>query len=145
MTPLSLLLDFDEGIEKTDAEMLAGISDRVDELGEKDGWSPKLLYLVHLCLEELSLNAMTYGRANGLSIFQVSVTPAAEEIVVELCDNGAAFDPTKDAPLPDPDAPIDDRPIGGLGIYLIREMVDDVAYRREEGWNYLTLTIRRAQ
>ena len=145
MTPLSLLLDYDDGIEETNAELLEGISNRVDELGEEDRWSPKLLYLVHLCLEELSLNAMTYGRANGLSVFQVSVNPAAEEIVVELCDNGAAFDPTKDAPLPDPDAPIDDRPIGGLGIYLIREMVDDVAYRREEGWNYLTLTIRRAQ
>ena len=125
--------------------MLEGISAHIDEMAEQDEWSPKLLYLVQLCLEELAINAMTYGRQGGLSEFQVSITPGVEEILVELHDDGAAFDPTKDAPIPDPDAPMEDRPIGGLGIFLIREMVDDLVYRREEGWNHLTITIRRAQ
>ena len=75
----------------------------------------------------------------------MSITPDREEVVIEMHDNGAAFDPTKDAPIPDPAAAMDDRPVGGLGIFLIREMVDDLTYRREEGWNHLTITIRRAQ
>ncbi len=145
MTARALVLDFEEGEEKTNAEMLEGISAQIDEMAEQDEWSPKLLYLVQLCLEELAINAMTYGRQGGLSEFQVSITPGVEEILVELHDDGAAFDPTKDAPIPDPDAPMEDRPIGGLGIFLIREMVDDLVYRREEGWNHLTITIRRAQ
>lgn len=145
MTSRSLVLDFEQGEQQTNAEMLEGISAQIDEMAEQDDWSPKLLYLVQLCLEELALNAMTYGRQKGLSEFQVSINPGVEEVVVELHDNGAAFDPTKDAPIPDPDAPMDDRPVGGLGLFLIREMVDDLAYRREEGWNHLTITIRRAQ
>ncbi|MDE0709733.1 MAG: ATP-binding protein [Acidimicrobiia bacterium] len=145
MTARALVLDFEDGEEKTNAEMLEGISAQIDEMAEQDEWSPKLLYLVQLCLEELAINAMTYGRRGGLSEFQVSITPGVEEILVELHDDGAAFDPTKDAPIPDPDAPMEDRPIGGLGIFLIREMVDDLVYRREEGWNHLTITIRRAQ
>lgn len=145
MTSRSLVLDFEQGEQPTNAEMLEGISAQVDQMAEEDGWSPKLLYLIQLCLEELALNAMTYGRQKGLSEFQVSINPGVEEVVVELHDNGAAFDPTKDAPIPDPDAPMEDRPIGGLGIFLIREMVDDLVYRREEGWNHLTITIRRAQ
>lgn len=145
MTARSLVLDFEEGEEQTNAEMLEGISAQVEEMAEQDEWSPKLLYLIQLCLEELALNAMTYGPQGGLSEFQVSITPGVEEILVELHDDGAAFDPTKDAPIPDPDAPMEDRPVGGLGIFLIREMVDDLVYRREEGWNHLTITIRRAQ
>lgn len=145
MTSRSLVLDFEQGEQQTNAEMLEGISTQIDEMAESDDWSPKLLYLIQLCLEELAINAMTYGRQKGLSEFQVSITPGVEEVVLELHDNGAAFDPTRDAPIPDPDAPMEDRPIGGLGIFLIREMVDDLAYRREEGWNHLTITIRRAQ
>jgi len=145
MTARALVLDFEEGDEKTNAEMLEGISAQFDEMAEQDEWTPKLLYLVQLCWAELAINAMTYGRQGGLSEFQVSITPGVEEILVELHDDGAAFDPTKDAPIPDPDAPMEDRPIGGLGIFLIREMVDDLVYRREEGWNHLTITIRRAQ
>lgn len=145
MATRSLVLDFEQDRQKTNAEMLERIFAQIDEMGEADDWSPKLLYLVQLCLEELALNAMTYGRQKGLSEFQVSITPGVEEIMVELHDDGAAFDPTKDAPIPDPAAAISDRPVGGLGIFLIREMVDDLAYRREEGWNHLTITIRRAQ
>ena len=145
MTSRSLVLDFEHGKQGTNAEMLERISAQTEEMAADDDWSPKLLYLVQLCLEELALNAMTYGREAGLSEFQVSITPDREEVVIELHDNGAAFDPTKDAPIPDPAAAMDDRPVGGLGIFLIREMVDDLTYRREEGWNHLTITIRRAQ
>ncbi len=145
MTSRSLVLDFEQGKQQTSADMLAGISAQVEAMGEEDDWSPKLLYLVQLCLEELALNAMTYGRQGGLSELQVSISPGVEEIVVELHDNGAAFDPTRDAPVPDLDAAMNDRPVGGLGLFLIREMVDDLAYRREEGWNHLTITIGRAQ
>lgn len=145
MTSRSLVLDFEQGEEQTNAEILEGISAQIDEMAEEDDWSPKLLYLVQLCVEELAINALTYGRREGLSEFQVSINPGVEEILVDLHDDGAAFDPTKDAPIPDPDAAMEDRPIGGLGIFLIREMVDDLVYRREEGWNHLTITIRRAQ
>ena len=53
------------------------------------------------------------------------------------------FDPLYDAKQPDVGAAIEDRPIGGLGIYCVREMMDEVHYRREQGKNHLTLVSRR--
>ena len=69
MTSRSLVLDFEHGKQGTNAEMLERISAQTEEMAADDDWSPKLLYLVQLCLEELALNAMTYGREAGLSEF----------------------------------------------------------------------------
>ena len=60
-----------------------------------------------------------------------------------IADSGKPFDPLEDAPVPDVDAPIDERPIGGLGIYLVRNMMDDMQYRREGDRNYITLVANR--
>ena len=57
---------------------------------------------------------------------------------------GGHSDPLNDAPEPDPTALLEARSIGGLGIYLIKKMVDDMSYRREAGRNHLTLVVRRA-
>lgn len=58
---------------------------------------------------------------------------------VELEDDARPYDPTA-VPHPDIDAPIEARPIGGLGIHFVREMMDGFAYRRSEGRNVVTLT-----
>jgi anti-sigma regulatory factor (Ser/Thr protein kinase) len=65
------------------------------------------------------------------------------EIALCLEDDGPAFDPLT-APMPDIDAALEDRPIGGLGIYLLREMMDALEYVRVEGRNRLTLRKRLA-
>ncbi len=53
-------------------------------------------------------------------------------------DDGIAFDPLI-APPPDLDSDIEDRPIGGLGVYLVKEMMDEVEYARADGRNRVTL------
>ena len=58
---------------------------------------------------------------------------------MEIADNGIAFDPLQ-LPAPDLHAEIDDRPIGGLGIFLVRELMDSVTYRRDGDWNRLMVT-----
>ena len=60
------------------------------------------------------------------------------ELIFLLTDNGAPFDPTK-ASDPDIDAPLGDRPIGGLGIMLIRKIMNEVTYQRINNTNHLTL------
>ena len=125
--------------------ILSRISSQVEELGDQNEWPPKLVYLVNLTLEEFGLNALTHGRAQGLDQFKITIKSGEDDIFIEMSDNGAPFDPLNDAPTPDLDAPIDTRPIGGLGIYLIRKMVDDLWYRREGDRNYVTLITRRTQ
>ncbi len=61
-------------------------------------------------------------------------------LVVEVEDDGPPFDPLS-RPDPDVGAPLAERPIGGLGILMIKRLVDDVAWRREEGRNILTMTV----
>jgi anti-sigma regulatory factor (Ser/Thr protein kinase) len=57
---------------------------------------------------------------------------------LSLSDDGPAFDPLA-LPTPDLDAPLEERPVGGLGVYLVREMMDDVSYSHRGGRNCLSM------
>ena len=61
----------------------------------------------------------------------------ADTVTIEIVDDGPRFDPLEDAPLPDPDAPLEDRPVGGLGVHLVRTMMDEISYRYQDGKNRL--------
>jgi serine/threonine-protein kinase RsbW len=69
------------------------------------------------------------------------VAADAIELVVE--DGGPAFDPLQQA-TPDLEAALDDRPVGGLGIHLVRQMMDEVAYQRTGQRNRLTMRKHRS-
>ncbi|MFZ2197776.1 MAG: ATP-binding protein, partial [Thermodesulfovibrionales bacterium] len=60
--------------------------------------------------------------------------------VIEVTDWGAPFDATA---LPDPNLTLEERPVGGLGIYLIKKMTDEMRYTRQDGQNILSLIIRK--
>ncbi len=128
----------------SDLGELERLHDAVAELGEVGDWPPDLVYQVDLVLEELIVNTVNYGYDDDAR-HEIEVTLTSDEDVftVEIIDDGHAFNPLKDAPEPDLDAGIEDRPIGGLGIHLMRVMMDDVHYRREENKNHLTLIKRR--
>ena len=66
-------------------------------------------------------------------------------MTIEMVDDGKPFDPLTEAPVPDVNAPMDERPIGGLGVFLVRKLMDELTYRREEGRNHLTLVAYRAE
>ena len=137
-----ITLTIETNTPETNAEILQRIFTEVEALGERDNWPGNLTYLVSLALEEFGLNALTYGRASGLEHLEITIKPDKQILIVEMVDNGPAFDPLTDAPIPDVDAPLESRPIGGLGIYLIRKMVDEIYYRRQGGQNYLTLVTK---
>lgn len=129
---------------ESDLGELERLHDAVAELGEAGNWSPDLVYQVDLVLEELIVNTVNYGYDDDAS-HEIEVTLISDEDVftVEIIDDGHAFNPLNDAPEPDLDLGIEDRPIGGLGIHLMRVMMDDVHYRREQNKNHLTLIKRR--
>ncbi len=122
-------------------DQLERITTVVEELGEQDNWPPDLIFKVNLVLDELSVNIVNYGGA--ASEIEVSLAADADEVRVEISDDGLPFDPLHDAAEPDLDAPLEDRPIGGLGIHLVREMMDELHYRREDGKNRLAMVKRK--
>jgi len=85
------------------------------------------------------VNGVRHGGCDGVpgaAEFHYSMTPAG--VILEYADRGQAFDPTK-APVPDVAAPIEHRPLGGLGIHLMRQIMRDIEYHRVDGWNRLRM------
>ena len=124
------------------SEELARISAAVEDLGEREDWPAKLLFRVNLVLEELALNVMTHGQAGSAGELELSLISEADAVTIEMVDDGPRFDPLQDAPRPNPQAPLEERPVGGLGVHLVRTMMDEVRYRYEDGKNHMTLVTR---
>ena len=90
-------------------------------------------------IEELVTNALSHGsRAGRTPDVTVALERRSESIVAVVEDDGPPFDPSS-APEPDPDVPLDQRPVGGLGLLFVRRLMDDVDYERRDGRNRVTL------
>jgi anti-sigma regulatory factor (Ser/Thr protein kinase) len=100
------------------------------------------MYLVSLAIEELVTNCIKYGYRDSKDHtidFVLSVDGGT--LTMDIIDDGNPFNPLE-APRPDPSLPIESRPIGGLGLHLLRELADDARYERRDSTNRLTLTKR---
>ena len=130
---------------ETSVAELERISAAVKDFGEQQNWPANLIFKVNLVLEELGINIMKNGYDYGLHDFEIVLTSEPDTLKVEVIDDGRPFDPLNDAPIPDLESSLDDRPVGGLGIYLVRSMVDRMHYRRTGDQNRLTLEINLAE
>ncbi len=130
---------------ETRLEELTRLTEVVESLGEEDAWSPGLVGKVNLVLEELAINTINHGHAGGLHEISFTFSSSDDALTIEMVDDGKPFDPLTEAPVPDVNAPMDERPIGGLGVFLVRKLMDELTYRREEGRNHLTLVAYRAE
>jgi anti-sigma regulatory factor (Ser/Thr protein kinase) len=96
-------------------------------------------YLANLVIEELVTNCIKYGyEDHGEHDVEVRVQLSANELAVIVTDDGNPFNPLE-LPAPDLQAPVADRPIGGLGIHLLRQMSDRMDYVRADGKNQVTV------
>jgi len=128
----------------TRLDQLERIYNAVDELGESEEWPPDMVYQVKLVLEELGVNIVSHGHANDPDHeFEVVLDSDPEALTIEVRDEGPAFNPLTDALEPDIESGLDERPVGGLGIYLVRTMMDELSYRRENDKNVLTILKRK--
>ena len=95
-----------------------------------------------LLIEEIFMNACCHAyqdRRQGVVALTYSV-PAPGELSVEVADQGAEFNPLTAVP-PDLTLNLESRPIGGLGIFLVKAFASSLSYRRDRGWNRLTFGI----
>ena len=110
-------------------------------------WNEAVQHQVLFMVEELVVNTMTHGCPQaGLPLEQAWVRVECWEedhwIRIRITDNLMPFDP-RQAPAPDLDASLEDRPIGGLGVHLTLTMADSFTYERRDGCNVTTLGKRR--
>ena len=109
------------------------------EFAEAHALSEAVRHSVNVALDELLANALSHGRAgrDPCSV-TVEVKLDQERVTVILTDNGRPFDPFgQDAP--DTTLSVEERPIGGLGIHLVEQLMDQVSYQRRDGHNVVVL------
>ena len=121
------------------------ILEAVEYFGEQEDWEPALTFKVKLAIEELGINVANHGRVDNIPEIEIVVNSSPEKLTITMKDDGQPFDPLHDAPEPDLTSALEDRPIGGLGIHFVREMMDEMTYRHEDGKNCLALTLNRVE
>ena len=126
---------------KLDAGEPRRVAERFEELGTEHGLPAKTVFRFQLALDEILTNVISYA-FEGISLepvitVNIHLKDTMLEVVVE--DNGRPFDPLEDADVPDVDLPADGRPIGGLGVHLVKTFVHSLRYERVGGCNRLQL------
>ena len=115
------------------------LNDFIEEIGREFAIAPDVLFNLNLVLEEAIVNVINYAYPKEEHEFiYLSASMHEGSIVLVLTDTGKAFDPTA-APEADITLSADERQIGGLGIFLIRQIMNEVKYERIDGKNILTL------
>jgi serine/threonine-protein kinase RsbW len=114
----------------------------VRQFGDLHDVPLRALYAVNLAIDEVITNIVRHGFDNPAGQEVVAQLFARNgEITTEVHDSGRAFNPL-DAPAPNLEAPLAERSLGGLGVHLIRSLMDGLEYRRENEKNVLTMRKR---
>jgi serine/threonine-protein kinase RsbW len=125
-------------------EFLDEIRDFVGEIARNGGFSDKDIYNIQLATDEAASNIIEHAYENRPDgILELSCGMKDDMITITLIDHGESFDPSA-IPLPDLKADLSDRKIGGLGIFLMRKLMDEVHYEpKPDKSNVLTMMKRK--
>ena len=127
---------------RTFAPTREGIAEASDFLDEVVGDSAGEAAALHVILDEICSNIVRYSGASGFEV-DIELTDSPPGVKISFTDDGVAYDPLSHA---DPDTTLsaEERPIGGLGIMMVRKMSTSVSYIRSHNRNILTVTRNRA-
>ena len=125
---------------RNDLQELSKLSEGLAAFCKEAHIPPTAVADMTLALEEVVTNIISYGYPDGREHrIRVRLERKDNAIVITTEDDGVAFDPLA-VPSPDLDAPLCERKIGGLGIHLVRQLMDTLVYHREHGKNVLVMT-----
>lgn len=115
------------------------LSSMVEAFGDAHGLPDPKVFVINLALDELITNIVMHGLEDAGAV-RIDITLRVDEstlfLVVE--DNGNPFDPTRDAE-PDTSSALQERPVGGLGLHLVKSFADRMEYNFVDGKNRLTV------
>lgn len=123
-----------------DLAELGRVGESVEEFCANQAIPPGYAFKLNVAIEELLTNTISYGydEEAGSREIAIDMTREDETIVTEISDDARPFDPLN-APPPDLDSAIEERRIGGLGVHLVKTLMDDVGYCYRDGRNHITL------
>lgn len=125
---------------QNDCVQLPEVLARIEVHLQEQGVPPDAVMTARLGLEEILTNTLSCAFPDGGSHeVAVNLVVADWDLSLEVVDDGIPFDPLHEAPEPDVDAAIADRAVGGLGIHLVKSLMDQVRYRRAGDHNHLEM------
>ena len=115
--------------------------DDLEKFCVKNSVGEDVAYAMELCLDELFSNAIHYGYADDATKkIDVTMKISDGKMILTIADDAPKFNPFEDAPKPNIDAKLEERSVGGLGIFFVTKMVDSAIYERKENCNVVTLS-----
>jgi anti-sigma regulatory factor (Ser/Thr protein kinase) len=115
------------------------IGELAERFGAEQGFGDEDVMAINLVLDEVVANVIEHGyKDGGRHEIRVTLTYEGDVLTVVVEDDARAFDPLQAKP-PDLDLPLEERPIGGLGIHIVRSVMNEVAYERRGERNILTM------
>ncbi len=125
---------------KADTAELDNVLSFADTILEELGCSVKAQMQIDIAIEEIFVNIAHYAypEAEGEAVIYVEPGDGSSSVTITFEDEGIPYDPLKNE---DPDITLsaDDRPIGGLGIFMVKKSMDEVSYEYKDGKNRLTI------
>jgi len=124
---------------KSEISELNALFQNINSFGQVVGLSETSISEINICLDELFTNIVLYGFEDDLEhIIMFNISFHGNALIVNITDDGIPFNPLekKDSELA-PD--ISKAKIGGLGIHIVKKLMDDIFYERKQGKNRLTL------
>lgn len=130
----TLLLDYQLPAHLQELEKLAAAVE--EALPEH----PDLAFSVNLCLDELITNTILHGLQGAQNrLIRVRMNISAQLLEIFIKDDAPHFDPFLQAPIPDLDLDLDERQVGGLGVHLVKTLMDDVRTYYDGSGNLIVL------
>ncbi len=125
-------------VAKRDAFVI--LKEWLSNIAEEIALSVKVKKQVLIVADEIFTNIALYGypKTEGDAKVVMTFDAVTAEMTLTFIDSGVAFNPL-DAPEPDVTIPLAERPIGGLGMFMVKKMTDRITYERRDGQNILTL------
>jgi len=120
-------------------EELTSLAEKIEALAEKWELPPALAMNISLVIEEALSNIIFYAFTdNDKHEIRISVSLNNNRFTIKITDDGIPFNPLLQQ-LPDINLPAEERPVGGLGIFLISQIMDEMNYSRQKNQNIITL------
>jgi serine/threonine-protein kinase RsbW len=125
-------------------ENLESLTKSVSDCARAQGFGQHRINKIELAAEETWVNICSYAYSEQAGEVEVVCKADDNDFIIEIIDSGIPFDITS---VPDPDITddADKRKVGGLGVFLMKKMVDGLRYRRESGRNILELIFKKAE
>ena len=119
-------------------EKLSEVQEFVEDFLQKAGFQNKQIIQINIAVEEIYINIASYSYNPDVGLVTISCTNKGDKVIIEFADSGRQYNPLARQD-PDVSKPWAERDIGGLGVFMVKKLMDQISYRYENGRNILII------